>query len=177
MDTSADIPDLALSVRQPWAWAIVAGHKVIENRSPGAIRAGKMGLGPIAIHAAIGMTRKEYEWGAWRLARHGVVAPRPEMLPRRGIIGRVTVTGIVSESDSPWFGGPMGLVLTEAVACDPIPASGALGYFQWIASGELAPRAPWMGRWDRPADDFDTGDLFPDLEPSYRSPPKKPWSA
>ena len=41
----------ALSIRQPWAWLIVNGHKDIENRSwPTRFR------GPVLIHAAKGMT-------------------------------------------------------------------------------------------------------------------------
>ena len=51
-----DLPPLALSVRQPWAWAILHGGKVIENRSLGAIRAGNMVPGHICLHAAAGMT-------------------------------------------------------------------------------------------------------------------------
>lgn len=40
----------ALTVRQPWAWAIVAGVKQVENRSQGA--AGWRHRGPLLIHAA-----------------------------------------------------------------------------------------------------------------------------
>ena len=168
------LPHIALSVRQPWAWAIVAGFKAIENRSPGSIRSGGMGPGRIAIHAASRMTRDEYEWGAWRLARHGVTAPRPEQLPRRVIIGAVTVTDIVNESDSEWFGGQAGLVLENPVACDPIPAVGALGYFKWEPSGTLADPALWMTRWDVPQGDTRTADLF-DAAPSFARTPAKPF--
>ena len=46
----------ALSIRQPWAWLIVCGHKPLENRSwPTPYR------GPLLIHAAKGMARVEYE--------------------------------------------------------------------------------------------------------------------
>lgn len=41
----------ALTVRQPWAWAIIHGGKLIENRSPGAI--GWRHRGPLAIHAGM----------------------------------------------------------------------------------------------------------------------------
>ncbi|MEM1315388.1 MAG: hypothetical protein AAGI51_12585 [Pseudomonadota bacterium] len=169
-----DLPRLALSVRQPWAWAILHGGKVIENRSAGAIRAGGMTLGPVALHAAAGMTEAEYAWGVDRLRRHGTIAPRPEDLPRRCLIGQVEVVDIVSESDSEWFGGPMGLVLERPQACAPIPAPGALGYFEWRASGALAPPAPWMARWNRPSGDARTGELFEDLAPSFRARPERP---
>jgi len=46
----------ALTIRQPWAWAIFHAGKDIENRDwPTRLR------GRIAIHAAKGMTRDEYE--------------------------------------------------------------------------------------------------------------------
>lgn len=42
-----DLPPKALTIRQPYAWAIARGHKPIENRSwTTAYR------GPLAIHAA-----------------------------------------------------------------------------------------------------------------------------
>ncbi|MEO0681372.1 MAG: hypothetical protein AAF192_13270 [Pseudomonadota bacterium] len=169
-----DLPRLALSVRQPWAWAILHGGKVIENRSAGAIRAGGMVPGPVALHAAAGMTEREYRWGVDRLRRHGVACPRPEDLPRRCIIGRVEVMEIVSASDSEWFGGPMGLVLARPEACAPIPAAGALGYFEWTPGGAPASVQPWMEGWDRPSGDARTGALFPDLPPSFAERPERP---
>ncbi len=174
MDKPAHLPPLALSVRQPWAWAIVAGHKRIENRTAGAIAAGGMGLGPICIHAATGLKQDEFQWAHWRLHRHGVACPRPEDLVRGAIIGTVEVTDIVAQSDSDWFGGPRGLVLTDARQIAPIPAPGALGYFDWHPGGALAAPAPWMLRYDRPSGDGATGDLFGDMAPSFRTPPQRP---
>jgi len=165
-----DLPSLALSVRQPWAWAIVAGHKVIENRSAGSIRAGRMDCRRIAIHAATGLKQDEFHWAHWRLHRHGVRCPAPDALPRGAIIGAVDVVNIVSQSDSEWFGGQMGLVLDNAVQIDPIPSVGELGYFEWQRSGALAPVKPWMTRYAMPGE----GELFPDLEPSFANEPKRP---
>ena len=169
------LPSLALSVRQPWAWAIIHGGKEIENRTAGAIRSGNMVPGRIAIHAATGLKEDEYAWGAWRLERHGVSCPRPDALVRGAIIGAVTVTAIVTQSASEWFGGPCGLVLADPEPCAPIPAGGALGYFAWQRSDAFAPTKPWMVRWNRPAGDERTGELFPDLAPSHAEPPPKPF--
>lgn len=169
-----DLPRLALSVRQPWAWAILHGGKIIENRSAGAIRSGRMDCRTIALHAASGMKEAEYRWGAWRLGQHGVRCPRPDDLVRGAIIGQVDVVDIVSHSDSEWFGGQMGLVLENPRSCTPIPAKGALGYFEWTPSGSLAPVAPWMTTWDRPNGDAHTTDLFDD-GPAFARPPPKPW--
>lgn len=168
-----DLPRLALSVRQPWAWAIIHGGKVIENRSLGAIRAGRMRPGRICIHAASGMKEDEFRYGHWRLLQHGVACPRPEALPRSAIIGTVEVTEIVTASDSEWFGGEAGLVLKNPVAIDPIPAAGALGYFEWQAGGDLAPVKPWMTRFDSPSSGQPS--LFPDNAPTFRDAPPKPW--
>lgn len=164
------LPHIALSVRQPWAWAIVAGHKVIENRSSGSIRAGRMTCRRIAIHAATGLKQSEYDWAVWRLQKHGVNCPRPDVLVRGAIIGAVDVVDIVSESDSEWFGGQMGLVLDNPVQCTPIPAAGALGYFVWQRSERVAPTLPWMQAWGGGPDT-----LFGDLDRQWRDPPAKPF--
>ena len=168
-----DLPPIALSVRQPWAWAIVAGHKPIETRSAGSIRAGRMTVGPICIHAAKGLTRKEFDWGYWRLDKHGVQCPRPEDLPRSAIIGVVDVVEIIDQSDSEWFGGQMGLVLENAIAIDPIPAPGALGYFEWEAGGDLAPNVPWMQKFD-PQKQEQQASLFDGLPLGFKETPRRP---
>ncbi|MBI3445614.1 MAG: hypothetical protein HY055_09700 [Magnetospirillum sp.] len=123
------IPDLALSVRQPWAWGIVLGYKGVENRSTFAVTKAGFDARPVAIHAAKGMTREEYEWAADFMASLGVECPRPDELVRGAIIGAADITAIVKDHDSPWFFGPRGLLLANQRQCPPIPATGALGYF------------------------------------------------
>jgi len=113
------IVKLALSIRQPWAWCVIHGPK----------------------------TRDEYEEANAFMARQGVRCPRPNELVRGAIIGAVTVTEIVLQSDSPWFFGPRGLVLTDKEACEPIPCVGALGYFKWKPGGQLMMPARWMTTW------------------------------
>jgi hypothetical protein len=177
-DTNPALPQLALSVRQPSAWAIIHGGKVIENRSLGSIRAGKMDCRRIAIHAAVGLTEKEYRWSLHKLQELGVSCPLPADLPRSAIIGSVDVVDIVSASNSPWFSsrpGNHGLVLENPVPCEPIPAKGTLGYFEWEPSGELAPSKPWMRAYGAPNKDDQTLNLFDDLEPGFKTPPPKPW--
>lgn len=154
MDT---LPDLALSVRQPWAWAIIHGGKDVENRGRRAINMGGMKPGRIAIHASKGMTREEYEGARRTMEKIGVDCPRPDQLMRGGVIGSVTVTDIVSESESPWFFGPWALTLQDP---EPVPlpdvlycCPGQLGFFKWkagVRDGEHAlGEAPlqWMREW------------------------------
>lgn len=142
-----DLPRIALSVRQPWAWALVTGHKDVENRSTFAVSKAGFDPRPVAIHAAKGMTMDEYEDAADFMERLGVVCPHPSQLVRGAIIGAATVTAVVKESDSPWFFGPRGLVMADAYQVPPIPAIGALGYFEWRQCGEVATPLPWMLAW------------------------------
>lgn len=140
-----DIPELALSVQQPWAWAITKGYKDVENRSRFAVAKGDMRLCRIAIHASLGMTRKDYQYAAEFMASLGILCPLPDRLPRGAIVGIATITAIVSVHSSLWFFGPRGLVLADQAAIEPIPAVGALGYFRWLPSNKpLAAPKPWM---------------------------------
>lgn len=173
----SDLPRIALSVRQPSAWAIMAGHKPIENRSLGSIRAGRLVPGRICIHAARGLKEDEFRYLYWRLGKHGVTCPHPLDLPRGAIIGTVEVTGIITASDSEWFGGKAGLTLANPEPCTPIPASGALGYFEWHPGGALAPPASWMQKWGTAHPNSETDDLFPDSPIAFETPPTKPWSS
>lgn len=144
------LPQIALSVRQPWAWAVIHAGKDIENRSSAAVTKGEMRPMRIAVHAAKGMTKDEYEDARAFMLEQGVDCPRPDDLIRGGVIGEVTVTAVVSEHESPWFFGPRGLVLAGAMPCNPVPASGALGFFQWREGGKFEAAKPWMRAWPNP---------------------------
>ncbi|MFN3261684.1 MAG: ASCH domain-containing protein [Pikeienuella sp.] len=142
-----DLPEFALSVRQPWAWAIIAGGKDIENRHWESVRRGGMVAARILIHASGQMQRQEYDSAAAFMAEIGVTCPPPATLRRGGLIGAVTVRGVVSASASPWFFGPRGLVLDDPEEIEFIPARGQLGYFRWSRAGddyEAPAPAKWM---------------------------------
>lgn len=144
----SDLPRLALSVRQPWTWAIVAGHKPVENRSWRSPNPALKFRGPVSLHAARGLTRAEYEGAADFMRSLGVDCPAPADLKRGGIVGTAIVTDIVKDLDSQWFFGPRGLVLAEVRPVDFIPCAGALGFFEWKRDDQLAPPEParWMAR-------------------------------
>lgn len=125
------LPGRALSVRQPWAWAIMYAGKDIENRSWQAVNHGLRVRGEIVLHAAKGMTRQEYEDAAAFMASIGVECPPAIDLWRGAVIGTVEVVDVVSAHSSPWFFGPRGLILRDPKPLTPAPASGALGYFDW----------------------------------------------
>ena len=149
---SDGLPRLALSVRQPWAWAILEAGKDVENRDWRKPNPGLEFRGPVAIHAAAGMGRDEYEAAAETIRDiTGYAAPAARDLSRGAIIGMVDVVDVVRASladrltVSPWFFGPVGLRLKHPRLIPPIPCKGQLGFFEWQPSGgELSPPAKWM---------------------------------
>ncbi len=122
-----DLPQMALSIRQPWAWAIIHAGKDIENRNWST-----RFRGPVCIHAAKGMTRSEWDDAAyWMLVSFAVVVPRVPDLARGGIVGVAEITDCIEGSDRPWFFGLYGFVLRNPRPIDFLPVNGALGFFDW----------------------------------------------
>src|SRR5713101_4125399 len=110
----------ALTVRQPWAWAIVHAGKDIENRS----WTNRHAISTIAIHAGYGVDPLE------ELPR-GVKKPGKNELIRGAIIGVVDVVDIVDRHRSKWFIGPLGSVLRNPRRLrEPIFCKGRLGLWQ-----------------------------------------------
>jgi hypothetical protein len=157
---ATDLPTIAISVRQPWAWAIIHAGKDVENRSARALSFMRPLTGRRAIHASKGLTREEYEEGRDFMAGLGITCPAPAELKRGGIIGSVNVVGQTSWSPSRWFFGPRALRLTEPEACEFIPAIGELGFFRWKPADAsiVPPAARWMVA--QPAEDSPAADLF-----------------
>lgn len=140
------LPRLALSVRQPWAFALAVGWKDIENRSWRVLSSVRQHRGPFCIHASKGMTRDEYESAADTFAALGYACPPAAELKRGGIIGVARVVDIVKQHASPWFSGPRGLVIADAEPVDFIPASGKLDFFEWRRGdpADVPSPARWM---------------------------------
>ena len=122
----------ALSIRQPWAWAIIAAGKDIENRSWSTKFRGRF-----LVHAAKGMTRAEYEDcldTMHHISRthpfpNGLTLPAFEHLARGGIIGSVELMDCDNDSRSPWFSGPFGFVLAKPQTRPFRALKGKLGFF------------------------------------------------
>ena len=142
---TVDLPKYALSVRQPWSWAIIHAGKNIENRT---WRTGFRGQ--VCIHAAKGMTNREWDDAMEFIdqafpvplsANHGrrASAIHSKEAKRGGIIGTVEIVDCVDQSDSPWFFGGFGFVLRNPRPIDFIPVKGALGFFDWRKSIEDQP--------------------------------------
>ena len=125
----------ALSIRQPWAFAITRGAKLIENRDWQPRNPGLRFRGKFLIHASLKVETKVVDDVIWDVAAHfeemeNVI--RTEYVGTRigAIVGAATVIDVVYESKSMWFHGPVGLVLANPVACKrPVDCKGMLGFF------------------------------------------------
>lgn len=113
----------ALSIRQPYAWLIVNGHKDVENRT---WRTGYRG--PVLIHAGKTYPKGDHadDYSLW--APQGFPPYRADMLG--GIVGIATIIGCVTSSSSRWWIGPVGFTLADARPLPKlIPCKGELGFF------------------------------------------------
>ena len=120
-----------LSIRQPWAWLIVNGHKDIENRDWETFW-----RGPVLVHAGKTMAKRYHaEVAAWVQGEFGITVPAFDELPRGGIVGVMTITGCVRQSKSRWFNdGGFGFVLSAARTLPFYACNGALKFFDTPAS-------------------------------------------
>ena len=117
---------LALSVRQPWAWAITAGIKPVENRTwPTKVR------GRVLIHAGVRWDDGEEE--GMRDIRHWCRQfdlPVPDRVDLGGIVGEAEIIDCVTDHPSEFFMGPYGFVLRNAKPLPFRPLKGRLGFFE-----------------------------------------------
>lgn len=153
----------ALSIRQPWGWAILEAGKRVENRTwPATHR------GPVLLHVSASMTLVEWQDAVDDMRALGCIGthdpvPLPGVLPRGGVIGQARVIACLDKArpldaqiparasdatrealglayDSPWFVGPYGHVLADVTPLPFTRAKGALGYFEmpWPVTAEAA---------------------------------------
>ena len=120
----------ALSIRQPWAWAILHAGKRIENRERKDGRMPSMcsHRGPLLIHAAAGLTRAEFFAASSFMCDAGL-ADRPgsgkptaiplswksSVLDRGGIVGVCNVVGHIEPTGMVTVGG---FDMTEPLVLD-----------------------------------------------------------
>lgn len=123
-----------LSVRQPWAWLIVNGHKDVENRTWSTTFRGE-----VLIHAAKTMSRNYYEDVFAQCFTRGIELPPYEALERGGIVGIAEIVGCVTNSESPWFFGPCGFVIRNARPLPFEPLRGSLGFFNAPSGYKVLP--------------------------------------
>lgn len=130
-DRAFSTPEVAISVRNPWAWLIIHGLKDIENRDWATTRRGR-----ILIHASRGMALHEYRAVSRFLASDSRLAhlvlklPKPGDLKFGGIIGAVTIVDCVRSHPSPWFMGKYGFVLADPEPLPFKPCRGTTFFFK-----------------------------------------------
>jgi hypothetical protein len=86
-------PLKAITVRQPWAWAIVMGYKDVVNRRNRTER-----RGPLLIHAGRDFDPRGFQF-LWELGLHKKL---PDDLYLEGLIGEVRLTDCRRSYNSDW---------------------------------------------------------------------------
>ena len=152
------MPLLALSLRQPWLWAVLKAGKRVENRKWSTTY-----RGPLLLHASKGCTEEEVEdfiefvWEEFGAVRAGeMMAMLPCPIPklssiehgfyRGGICGIATLVDVTEKHDgqlalqafeplvesrqSRWrIRGQHGWILDDVGELPFVPCNGALGLF------------------------------------------------
>jgi hypothetical protein len=118
----------ALSIRQPFAWLIMSGHKLVENRT-WATRY----RGPLLIHASL---RPNHDAWDHIVETHNIAIP--EELMSGCVIGQINLVTVVNAatarrtmpSQQEWINGPYCFVLRNPRPfATPIDATGQRGLF------------------------------------------------
>jgi hypothetical protein len=86
----------ALSIRQPWAWAVIYGGKDVENRPPGAIKRMEKRFGEtIYVHAGKFKNADHHAYASdWMAEWAGIACPSADKLAYGGIIGTAKLVGM-----------------------------------------------------------------------------------
>jgi hypothetical protein len=110
---------LALSIQQPWAWAILNAGKDIENRNWNTPIRGR-----VLIHASARFDKSAVDCF---LDCFNIKVPQGLMCG--GIVGSIEICGVVESSSSKWFYGPYGFVLRKPIIVSFFPCRGNIGFF------------------------------------------------
>ena len=151
----------ALTLRQPWAYAVTHLGKRVENRTwePPASAIGE----DIALHAGrtddVGAIRAIREAGLWRDPAVDPANPYAEPYPRGAIVAVVRIAGWTEKDgisitvegedvheeeilESPWYRDDVGILFRNVrVLATPVPCKGALGLWTVPADVEAIVRA------------------------------------
>jgi len=115
----------AISIKQPWAWAIFHG-KPVENRSWHCKY-----RGPLLIHASKSFDHDGFRWLFENQLRLNIkTVPKRDEFKLGGIIGQVDMIDCVSYHPSPFFFGPWGHVYDDPEPLPFFPCKGKLGIFE-----------------------------------------------
>lgn len=139
----------AITLQQPWATAIAEHGKDIENRTwaPGHLLAQRF-----AIHAGLVFDEAGARWIEASGLIPGITVREMLTWPRGAVVCTTYLLSVVTESASPWFGGPVGWRLIETRRLlRPVPQRGAQGLWTLTPDAErevLAQQMPLEGALD-----------------------------
>ncbi|MGH2757075.1 MAG: ASCH domain-containing protein [Actinomycetota bacterium] len=121
-------PLRAITVRQPWAWAIVTGYKDVENR-----RNRTEHRGTLLIHAGLQLDPRGFVF-LWELGLHKKL---PDDLALGALVGEVKLSDCRYGYNSEWaLPGNWQWILTGAKEFrNPLSCTGAQGFFFPDVSG------------------------------------------
>lgn len=116
---------IALSIKQPFAWLIASGYKYIENRNWYTRYRGSF-----FIHAGKQIDKEGLEW-VKEMIRAGKIPSiaLPDAFDTGGFVGRGKVIDCIESSDSPWFVGSYGFVISDTYPIKLVPYPGRLSFF------------------------------------------------
>jgi hypothetical protein len=111
------------------AWAIVHGHKIVENRSRNTRHRGLL-----VIHASRYRSQAECDADYWNVQDRLPGVKVPLEVPDSGLVGTVEVTGCTEDSKSTWaYDGEKHWLLKNGRALEHVPCKGWLGV--WTLKG------------------------------------------
>ena len=120
----------ALSIRQPWVWAICHAGKDIENRDWKTNYRGRF-----YIHAS-----KTVDAGSWADVKQILdkdFGGQQGHLPTGAIVGSAELVDCVESHPSKWFFGRYGFVLANVRVYErTYPCKGSLGFFGPVLASE-----------------------------------------
>jgi hypothetical protein len=121
------LPSHALSIRQPWTWAILYAGKRVENRTWATLF-----RGPIFLHAGMAVDWESLDDLAAEI--RAVSEPRPAAV-RGALVATAQLVGCVRPESAPtgqrrWVAGPWCFLLEDVKPlAEPIACGGRLGIF------------------------------------------------
>jgi hypothetical protein len=118
---------LALSIRPPWAWAIIHAGKDVENRSRRCHYRGRF-----LVHASLELTSEDFQRAAQALAAAGetAIVPREDEFEVGGFVGSVELIGVAEAHGSVWHQpGAFAWILRNPRPMPFLPYTGRRNWF------------------------------------------------
>lgn len=125
----------ALSIQQPYSFAVTMGFKPVENRDWKPTNPGLRFRGAVLVHAGKKELTDDVDGVLRQIAAQTntdlAIIERGYKSHRwlGGIVGAVTITDCVKTHDSEWFFGPYAFVLTAPKWSNFVECRGMLGFF------------------------------------------------